>query len=113
VIVATTWSLAGHRVVETKGVVFGLVVRSRGLLPNLWAVLRSLGGGEIRVYSDLLERSRRDAIERMVAKAEALGANAILSMRFAASQIGGAMTEIVACGTAAVLEPGEDFVALG
>jgi uncharacterized protein YbjQ (UPF0145 family) len=105
VLVTTTWNVAGHRVVETKGEVFGLVVRSRGLLPNLWAMIRSLFGGEIAVYTELLERSREDAIERMVAKAEALGANAVLSMRFDASQLASYMTEIVAYGTAAMVQP--------
>lgn len=106
-LVSTTWNVAGHRVVETKGEVFGLVVRSRGLFTNIWAVIRSLFGGEISVYTQLLERSREDAIARMVAKAESLGANAILSMRFDASQLASYMTEIVAYGTAAVIEPEE------
>ena len=106
-IVATTWFVAGHHVVETKGEVFGLVVRSRGLFPNIWAAIRSLFGGEIGVYTNLLERSRQQAIDRMVEKAEALGANAVLTMRFDASTISSFMTEIVAYGTAAVVEADE------
>jgi len=107
-LVTTTWNVAGHRIVETKGEVFGLVVRSRGLIPNIWAVIRSLFGGEIKVYTTLLERSRQDAIDRMFANAAALDANAVLSMRFDAAEIGASMTEIVAYGTAAIVEPARD-----
>jgi uncharacterized protein YbjQ (UPF0145 family) len=62
-------------------------------------------GGEVRFYTNLLERSRQEAIERMLTKARALGANAVLSMRFDASQLSTFMTEVVAYGTAAVIEP--------
>ena len=104
-IVSTTWFVSGQRVAEAKGEDFGLVVRSRGLLPNIWAALRSLFGGEISVYSALLERWRQEAVERMVERAEALGANAVLSMRFDASSISTFMSEIVAYGTAVRIEP--------
>jgi uncharacterized protein YbjQ (UPF0145 family) len=105
-LVSTTWNVAGHRVVETKGEVFGLIVRTRSLPVNFLAGIRSIFGGEIRLYTNLLEDARQQAIDRMVAKAGALGANAVLSMRFDASEFGGLMTEIVAYGTAAVIEPG-------
>ena len=104
-IVATTWNLAGYRVIETRGEVFGLVVRTRSLPMNFIAVIRGLFGGEVRVYTDLLERSREQAVQRMAERAGALGANAVLSMRFDASAIAGTMTEIVAYGTAALVEP--------
>ena len=71
---------------------------------NLVAVVRSLFGGEIKVYTDLLQDSRQQAIERMVEKATGLGANAVLSMRFDASSFAATATEIVAYGTAAVVE---------
>jgi uncharacterized protein YbjQ (UPF0145 family) len=105
VLVSTTWNVGGHRVVETRGEVFGLTVRSRGLFANIGASLRSLFGGEIRFYTNLLEGARQQAVERMVEKANGLGANAILSMRFDASQLSSFMTEVVAYGTAAVIEP--------
>jgi len=105
VLVSTTWNVGGHRVVETRGEVFGLTVRSRGLFANIGASLRSLFGGEIRFYTNLLERARQQAVDRMVEKANGLGANAILSMRFDASQLSSFMTEVVAYGTAAVVEP--------
>jgi uncharacterized protein YbjQ (UPF0145 family) len=106
VMISTTNFIAGHRVVETKGQCFGLVVRSRGLGGNLAAGLRSLVGGEITEYTQLLEDARRQAIDRMVGNATAMGANALLSMRFDSSQLGGYMSEIVAYATAVVIEPG-------
>jgi uncharacterized protein YbjQ (UPF0145 family) len=105
-IVSTTNFIAGQRVVETRGQVFGVVVRSRGLGGNIVAFLRSLGGGEIHEYTSLLEDTRRQAIDRMVANATAMGANAILSMRFDSSELGSTMSEVVAYGTAVVVEPG-------
>jgi uncharacterized protein YbjQ (UPF0145 family) len=106
VIISTTNFVAGHRVVEMKGQCFGVVVRSRGLAGNIAAGLRSIAGGEIKEYTELLEDARRHAIDRMVANATAMGANAILSMRFDSSEMGQTMTEIVAYGTAAIIEPG-------
>jgi uncharacterized protein YbjQ (UPF0145 family) len=104
-IVATTPYIAGHRVVETKGQVFGLVVRSRGFSGNLIAGLRSLGGGEIKEYTSLLEDTRRQALDRMVKNATLMGGNAIVSFRFDSSEMATTMTEIVAYGTAVVVEP--------
>ena len=104
-IVNTTPYVAGHRVVETKGMVFGLVVRSRGLGGNIMAGLRSLGGGEIHEYTELLEDTRRQAIDRLVANATLAGANAVISMRFDSSELAGTMSEIVAYGTAVGGEP--------
>ena len=104
-IIATTPYISGFRVAETKGHVFGLVVRSRGLAGNLAAGLRSLAGGEIHEYTSLLEDTRRQAIDRMVQNATMMGANAVLSMRFDSSEMGTSMSEIVAYGTAVVLVP--------
>jgi uncharacterized protein YbjQ (UPF0145 family) len=105
--VVTTESIARYRIVETKGQVFGVVVRSRGLGGNIMAGLRSLGGGEIKEYTQLLEEARRHAIDRMVQNATAMGANAIIRMQFDSSEIGQTMSEIVAYGTAVIVEPGE------
>ena len=104
-IIATTETIAGHRTVTTLGQVFGVVVRSRGLGGNIVAGLRSIVGGEINEYTQMLEEARRHATDRMVANATAMGANAILMMRFDSSEIGQTMSEIVAYGTAAVIEP--------
>ena len=105
-IVTTTPFVAGQRVAESKGQVFGLVVRSRGLAGNLSAALRSLVGGEIHEYTELLEDTRRQALDRMVSNASLMGANAVISMRFDSSELNNSMTEIVAYGTAVVVEPG-------
>ena len=104
-LVVTTENVPGQRVREVKGEVFGIIVRSRGIGPNIVAQLRALAGGEIVEYTHLLEDARNHAIERMVANASALGANAVVMMRFDSSEIGPAMSEIVAYGTAVVLEP--------
>ena len=104
-IVVTTPYISGNRVVDTKGMVFGLVVRSRGLGGNVMASLRSLGGGEIHEYTSMLEDTRRQALDRLVQNATLAGANAILSMRFDSSELAGTMSEIVAYGTAVVVEP--------
>ena len=104
VIVATTEHIAGQRIVETKGQVFGLVVRSRGLGGNIMAGLRSLGGGEIVEYTRLVEDTRRHAVDRMVENARTMGANAVVMMRFDSSEMGKTMTEVVAYGTAAIVE---------
>jgi len=103
--VTTTPVIAGWRVQETKGQVFGLVVRSRGLAGNIAAGLRSLGGGEIHEYTSMLEDTRRQALDRMIQNATLMGANAILSMRFDSSEMGQTMSEVVAYGTAVVVVP--------
>lgn len=107
-IVSTAPFVAGHRVVETKGQTFGLVVRSRGFSGNLIAGLRSLAGGEIHEYTELLEDTRRQALDRLVRNATLMGANAVISMRFDSSELAGTMSEIVAYGTAVVVVPDAD-----
>src|SRR3954452_4649153 len=101
-VIATTEHIAGYQVIETKGQVFGLVVRSRGLGGDVMAGLRSLGGGEIHEYTSLLEDTRGQALDRLVPNATLAGANAVISMRFDSSELGGTMSEIVASGTAVV-----------
>jgi uncharacterized protein YbjQ (UPF0145 family) len=102
-IVSTAPFVAGHRIAETKGQTFGLVVRSRGLGGNIAAGLRSLVGGEIHEYTELLEDTRRQALDRMVENATLMGADAVISMRFDSSELGNTMSEIVAYGTAVTL----------
>jgi uncharacterized protein YbjQ (UPF0145 family) len=106
-LIVTTEKVAGYRVSRTIGQVFGVVVRSRGLGGNIMASLRSIVGGEIHEYTQLLEEARRHAVDRLAANAAAMGANAIVMMRFDSAEIGQTMSEIVAYGTAVVLEPGE------
>jgi uncharacterized protein YbjQ (UPF0145 family) len=104
-IIVTTENVAGHRTVEMLGQCFGVVVRSRGLGGNVMAGLRSIVGGEIREYTQMLEEARRHALDRLVKNATTMGANAVLMMRFDSAEIGNTMSEIVAYGTAAVIEP--------
>ena len=104
-LIATTENVAGHRTVTTIGQVFGVVVRSRGIGGNIMAGLRSIVGGEIHEYTQLLEEARRHAVDRMVENATLMGANAIIMMRFDSAEIGQTMSEIVAYGTAVILEP--------
>jgi uncharacterized protein YbjQ (UPF0145 family) len=103
-LVVTTENIVGRKIREVKGQAFGVVVRSRGLGGNIMAGLRSLGGGEIPEYTSLLEEARRHAVDRLVKNAHAMGADAVVMMRFDSSEIGQTMSEIVAYGTAVVLE---------
>ena len=103
-LVVTTENVPGHRVVDVKGHAYGVVVRSRGIGSNLMAGLRAIIGGEIKEYTQMLEEARRHATDRMVQNATAMGANAILMMRFDSAEIGQTMSEIVAYGTAVVVE---------
>ena len=104
-LVVTTENVAGHRVVEVKAQCFGVVVRSRGLCGNVMAGLRSIVGGEIHEYTHLLEDARRQTVDRLAENATVMGANAVVMMRFDSSEIRQTMSEIVAYGTAAVIEP--------
>jgi uncharacterized protein YbjQ (UPF0145 family) len=104
VIVTTTENIPGTRVVKTLGQVFGLTVRSRGIGGNIAAGLKSLAGGEIGSYVKLNEDSRRQALDRMVQNASAMGANAVTMMRFDSTEMGKSMSEIVAYGTAQIVE---------
>ena len=104
-LITTAPFIAAWRVQETKGHVFGLVVRSRGIGGNVMAGLRSIGGGEIHEYTSLLEDTRRQAVDRMVQNATLMGANAVISMRFDSTELANTMSEIVAYGTAVVLVP--------
>ncbi|HET7675692.1 MAG TPA: heavy metal-binding domain-containing protein [Gammaproteobacteria bacterium] len=106
-IVVTSENVAGYKVAEVKGQVFGVVVRSRGLGGNVMAGLRSIVGGEITEYTEMLEQARRHALDRMVQNATTMGANGVIMMRFDSSEIGQTMSEIVAYGTAVVLKPAE------
>ena len=99
-IVTTTENIAGREVTEALGQVFGVVVRSRGLGGNMMAGLKSIIGGEIKQYTALVEDTRRHAIDRLVANAAAMGADAVVMMRFDSGEIGQTMSEVVAYGTA-------------
>ena len=103
-IVTTTENILDARVVKTIGQVFGLTVRSRSIGGNIAAGLKGLVGGEIGSYVKLNEDARRQALDRMVQNAAVMGANAVTMMRFDSTEMGRTMTEIVAYGTAQVIE---------
>ena len=105
IIVVTTPFVSGYHVVRVVGATFGLIVRSRGLGQNIWAFFRAWGGGEIKVYTQLLEQVRHQALQRLADHAKSLGANAVISVGFDTSEMGGAMTEVLAYGTAVIVEP--------
>jgi uncharacterized protein YbjQ (UPF0145 family) len=104
IIITTTENIRDATVVRTIGQVFGLTVRSRSLGGNITALLKALVGGEIKSYVTLSEDSRRQAIDRMVRNAAAMEANAVTMMRFDSTELGRGVSEIVAYGTAQVIE---------
>ncbi len=105
VITVTTPYVPGYRIVRVLGATWGLIVRSRGLGRNITAGFRSLGGGEITEYTQLLDQTRHQALERLQQHAAALGGNAVIGMGFDSSEIGDIMSEILCYGTAVVVEP--------
>jgi uncharacterized protein YbjQ (UPF0145 family) len=100
--VTTALELKGMIVEQNLGVVFGLVVRSMGVAKSLGAGFKALRQGEVTQYTELLEDSRRHAMDRMIENARLLGGNAVISMRFDSSEMGQQLTEIVAYGTAVI-----------
>lgn len=105
--ITTALELPGLEIRENLGVTFGLVVRSMGLTRTVTAGLKSLRRGEVSQYTDLLEDARRHAVDRLVANAKLLGATGIVAMRFDSSEMGNGLTEVVAYGTAVVVERAE------
>jgi uncharacterized protein YbjQ (UPF0145 family) len=105
ILAVTMNDVPGYKVVEVYGEVFGVMTRSRNLISNVGAGLKSIVGGEIGAYTKLLSASRIEATERMKQAAAAKGANAVLAMRFDTGEIGKSMNEVAAYGTAVKLQP--------
>ncbi len=103
-IVVSTEQIAGKQIVQTLGLVKGNTIRARHLGKDILAGLKNLVGGEIEEYTKLMAEAREQAIDRMVAAAEALGANAIVDVRFSTSYLMGMASEILAYGTAVVIQ---------
>jgi uncharacterized protein YbjQ (UPF0145 family) len=103
-LVTTNIQLDGYRVVKNLGVVRGIIVRSRSVIGNIGAGIQILLGGNISLYSELCERTRSDAYELMIRHAEERGANAVLAFRYDATEIASGVTEVLAYGTAAIVE---------
>ena len=104
-LVVTTNEIEGYRVVRHLGMVKGLTVRSRSVVGNIGASIQLLFGGNITVYTKLAEQTRQEAFDLLVEHAKQMGANAILAMRYDANEIAAAVTEVLAYGSAVVVEP--------
>jgi uncharacterized protein YbjQ (UPF0145 family) len=102
--VTTAFELPGKRVVKNCGVVRGIVVRSRSIVGSIGAGLQTILGGDITLFSDLAEKTREDAFDRMLAHAQEHGANAVIGFRYDATEMGTGITEVLAYGTAVVVE---------
>lgn len=104
-LVVTTNDVPGHRVVKVLGLARGLSVRSRSLVGNIGATIQILRGGNITIYTKLAETARQEAFDMLLAQAQDMGANAIIAMRYDANEMASAVTEVLAYGTAVVIEP--------
>src|SRR5258705_9854872 len=103
-LVTTALELPGYRIGRSLGVVRGIIVRSRSIVGNIGAALQTLVGGNITIYTDLCERARQDAYQSLCEHAVALGANAIIGVRYDATEIAQVVTEVLCYGTAVVVE---------
>lgn len=100
----TTFELPGYRVVKSFGVVRGIVVRSRSIVGNIGAGIQAIFGGNISLYTELCERAREDAFNQMLTHAGQLGANAVIAVRYDATEISAGITEVLCYGTAVSVE---------
>lgn len=103
-IVTTMNDLPGYKVVEVKGLVRGVIVRSRSVVGNVGAAVQSLFGGDITIFTKLADEARQHAYDRMVQHAREMGADAIIAMRYDANEITDGITEVLAYGTAVRVE---------
>jgi uncharacterized protein YbjQ (UPF0145 family) len=101
---STTFTLPGYRIVETLGLVRGVTVRSRSLLGTIGAKVETLFGGHISMLTSLCERTRADAFDILMAQAQRVGANAVVGIRYDATEIMSGVTEVLCYGTAVVVE---------
>jgi uncharacterized protein YbjQ (UPF0145 family) len=104
-IVCTTAEITGQRIVRVLGLVRGNTIRARSIGRDVMAVMRNITGGEVHEYTKMLAESREQAIDRMIEDAEALGANAVITVRFQTSYVMKGAAEIMCYGTAVVTEP--------
>ena len=104
-LVTTAFELPGYRIVRSIGVVRGITVRSRSIVGNFFGALQSLFGGNITIYTELCEQARAETYRDMVMHARQRSANAIIGMRYDATEIMTGLTEVICYGTAVVVEP--------
>jgi len=105
IIVTTANNLEGYKVVRHLGVIRGLTVRSRGIGGNIMGGLQTLFGGKISAYLKLCEEARQEAYSELIHQAELAGANAVIAMRYESNEVMNGVTEVLAYGTAVVIEP--------
>ena len=103
--ITTAFELPGMRVVQSLGIVRGIIVRSRSVIGSFGAGLQTLFGGNITIYTSLCEQARQDAYRIMIEHAEQMGANAVIGMRYDANEVMAGVTEVLAYGTAVIVEP--------
>ncbi len=103
-IVVNTETVPGHRVVEALGVVRGSTIRAKHLGKDIMASLRNVVGGEVKEYTEMLTETRNESVQRMKQEARALGADAVVNLRFSTSQVMAGAAELLAYGTAVRLE---------
>ena len=101
----TTFTLDGHRVTRTLGIVRGITVRSRSIFGTIGGSLQTLVGGNISLFSELCEKTRAEAFDMMLQHAEAMGANAVIGVRYDATELMQGVTEVLCYGTAVVVAP--------
>ncbi len=103
-LITTAFTIDGYRITKNLGVVRGIVVRSRNIFANIGAAFQTIVGGNITLFTELCEKTRSEAFELMVKHAEEIGANAIIGIRYDATEVMGGVTEVLAYGTAVMLE---------
>jgi uncharacterized protein YbjQ (UPF0145 family) len=101
---STTFSIEGYRIAKQFGVVRGVTVRSRSVIGNIGASLQTIFGGNITIYTELCEKTRAEACDMMVAHAQQIGANAVLGVRYDATEVMDGVTEVLCYGTAVLVE---------
>ena len=101
----TAFTIDGYRIVQNKGIVRGIIVRSRSIFGTIGGALQTVVGGNITLFSDLCERTRSDAFTQMLAHATESGANAVIGVRYDATELMDGVTEVLCYGTAVVVEP--------
>src|SRR3984957_17802518 len=106
--VTTAFELPGYKIVRNVGVVRGIVVRSRNVFATIGAGLQTLAGGDITLFTELCEKTRQDSFAMMTLHAAQLGANAIIAFRYDANELMNGVTEVLAYGTAVIVEPVKD-----
>ena len=101
---STTFEIQGYKIIKSLGIVRGIIVRSRSIIGNIGAGIQSLFGGNITLYTELCERARKESFEMLLKHAEELGANAIVGVRYDATEIAAGITEVICYGTAVIVK---------